>query len=56
MPRDIMRKVDLLDRIYRMKRQLHESSGIYREMNHEQRQAADRVLNEMLDILSEYSN
>ena len=37
-----MRKVDLLDRLYRMKRQLHESSGIYREMNHEQRQAADR--------------
>ena len=55
MPRGIMRKVDLLARLYRMKQQLHERK-IYGDMNDEQREAADRVLNEMLDILSEYSN
>lgn len=54
MPRGILSKVDILSRILRLKQRLHDRVD-YPDWNKQQREAADQMLNHMLDILNEYS-
>ena len=54
MPRGILNKVDILPRILRLKQRLHDKVD-YPYWDNRQRDAADQMLNNMLDILNEYS-
>ena len=55
MPRGRLSKVDLLPRIYKLKNQVHDRHGKYCNYDDMQRHIADQTLNDILDILGEYS-
>jgi len=54
MPRGILSKVDILSRVLRLKKSLHDKSE-YHHWSNQERNAADQMLNRVLDILNEYS-
>jgi len=54
MPRGILNKVDILSRVLRLKQSLHDKTE-YHNWNNQERNAADQMLNRVLDMLNEYS-
>ena len=55
MARGRLSKNDILSRVYKLKNQVHGKSGKYGFYNDTQLHAANEVLNDILDILGEYS-
>lgn len=55
MPRGRLSKVDMLARMYRLKDDVHYKRR-YSHWTDKERKSADAMLNEVLDILSEYSS
>ena len=53
MPRGIMNKVDSLSRVLRLKKNLGE--GAYDHQSYEFREGYDHALNQVLDMIGEYS-
>jgi hypothetical protein len=53
MPRGIMSKVDIFAKVIKMKHELGE--GKYDHQDYEWRDGYDHALNQVLDIISEYS-
>jgi len=48
-------KIDMLAKVYKLKNLVHDRQGKYYYFNDLQRNAADDMLNDILDILGEYS-
>ena len=55
MPRGILSKVDILARVYKLKNQVHDRHGKYHSYDDSQLHIANETLNDILDILGEYS-
>lgn len=55
MPRGRLSKVDMLSRVYRLKNNIHNRDW-YSHWNDKERSAANEMLNNVLDILNEYSS
>jgi hypothetical protein len=55
MPRGSLSKVDMLHRIYKLKDRLYYQID-HHELSQSERNAADQMLNQVLDILNEYSH
>jgi hypothetical protein len=55
MPRGILSKVDMLARVYKLKNQVHDRHGKYHSYNDSQLHIANETLNDILDMLGEYS-
>lgn len=55
MPRGSLSKVDMIHRIYKLKDRLYCRID-HSEWSQSQRNAADQMLNQVLDILNEYSH
>lgn len=55
MPRGILSKVDMLARVYKLKNLVHSRQGKYSQYDDSQLHVANETLNDILDMLGEYS-
>ena len=55
MPRGILSKVDVLARIYKLKNDVYNRHGRYEKYNELELDAANQTLNDVLNMIGEYS-
>lgn len=55
MPRGQLSKNDMLSKVYKLKNLLHSRQGKYFYYNEEQYRSANEALNDVLNIIGEYS-
>lgn len=48
-------KIDMLAKVYKLKNLVHDRQGKYYDFNDLQRSAANDMLNDILEVLGEYS-
>jgi hypothetical protein len=54
MPRGILTKVDIINKVYRLKNDLNNNSGRFYNFSPEKRDGANLALNEVLDAINEF--
>jgi Ni,Fe-hydrogenase maturation factor len=54
MPRGMLTRIDMLHKIYGLKKSLYENSDIFKNFSEEKKRGANEVLNRILDIINEY--
>lgn len=54
MPRGILTKVDILNKVYRLKNDLNNNSERFQHFSSEKKDGANFALNEVLDAINEY--
>lgn len=55
MPRGMLTKVDMLSRLFKLKRSIYDRSGKYSYWSQDKIDAANQAINDVLDIIEEYS-